>query len=262
MCSPPFEPTCSFRTPSSAADGRDPADAQERSPPAAGGTERVLVPGEIELANEAHNRAHGILARGTDCGAARSPRRAAGRAVSGSSCVVIRTGVCARMTARRCPDLQFPADSDRRAFRLRQSPLAAGSRARPRRPEGLRRHRPGHARRRDRRPGDRQSRSQAAIAFGVYDNVTADSGSTLIGEAVDALKASGADVVVGLGGGSALDTGEGGGGARDQPRLAARLCRPAQGQDPAAADDRDADDRRHRQRSQLVVGVHRRRARS
>ena len=44
--------------------------------------------------------------------------------------------------------------------------------------------------------------------FSIYDNVTADSGSTLIGEAVGALKASGADVVVGLGGGSALDTGK------------------------------------------------------
>ena len=31
------------------------------SPPGPGGTERVLVPGEIELANEAHNRAHGFL---------------------------------------------------------------------------------------------------------------------------------------------------------------------------------------------------------
>lgn len=31
------------------------------SPPAPDGTERVLVPGEIELANEAHNRAHGFL---------------------------------------------------------------------------------------------------------------------------------------------------------------------------------------------------------
>jgi alcohol dehydrogenase len=44
------------------------------------------------------------------------------------------------------------------------------------------------------------------IDFAVYDRVTADSGSRLIGEAVDELKASGADIVVGIGGGSALDT--------------------------------------------------------
>jgi alcohol dehydrogenase class IV len=47
---------------------------------------------------------------------------------------------------------------------------------------------------------------QAAIELVVYDNVTADSGSQLICEGVDALEESGADVVVGIGGGSALDT--------------------------------------------------------
>jgi len=47
---------------------------------------------------------------------------------------------------------------------------------------------------------------QAAIEFSVYDQVTADSGSTLISEAVDRLKTAGADLVVGVGGGSALDT--------------------------------------------------------
>jgi alcohol dehydrogenase len=50
------------------------------------------------------------------------------------------------------------------------------------------------------------SLDRSGVALGIYDKVTADSGSSLIGEAVDALKASGADVVVGLGGGSALDT--------------------------------------------------------
>ena len=44
------------------------------------------------------------------------------------------------------------------------------------------------------------------IPFDIYDRVTADSGSTLICEAVDGLKSSAADVVVGIGGGSALDT--------------------------------------------------------
>lgn len=44
------------------------------------------------------------------------------------------------------------------------------------------------------------------IEFSVYDDVTADSGSTLIARGVEELKASGADVVVGIGGGSALDT--------------------------------------------------------
>jgi alcohol dehydrogenase class IV len=47
---------------------------------------------------------------------------------------------------------------------------------------------------------------QAAIDVTIYDQVTADSGSTLIAEAVDELKASGAQLVVGVGGGSALDT--------------------------------------------------------
>ncbi len=47
---------------------------------------------------------------------------------------------------------------------------------------------------------------QAALEFSVYDQVTADSGSTLISEAVDKLRTDGADLVVGVGGGSALDT--------------------------------------------------------
>jgi len=47
---------------------------------------------------------------------------------------------------------------------------------------------------------------QEAIDFEIYDQVTADSGSRLICEAVDTLKAAGADLVVGVGGGSALDT--------------------------------------------------------
>lgn len=45
-----------------------------------------------------------------------------------------------------------------------------------------------------------------SIDFAVYDQVTADSGSTLISEAVEELKESGAEVIVGIGGGSALDT--------------------------------------------------------
>ena len=45
-----------------------------------------------------------------------------------------------------------------------------------------------------------------AIEFEIYDQVTADSGSRLICEAVDRLKSASADVVVGVGGGSALDT--------------------------------------------------------
>ena len=77
---------------------------------------------------------------------------------------------------------------------------------------------------------------RAAISFSIYDNVTADSGSTLICDAVAALKASGADVVVGLGGGSALDTGKGGGGACHQPGLASRLRRPPQARESATAD--------------------------
>jgi alcohol dehydrogenase len=48
--------------------------------------------------------------------------------------------------------------------------------------------------------------TRAAADVVIYDNVTADSGSALIGEGVDVLKARGADLVVGVGGGSALDT--------------------------------------------------------
>jgi alcohol dehydrogenase len=46
----------------------------------------------------------------------------------------------------------------------------------------------------------------ASVAFTIYDKVTADSGSNLIGEAVDRLKTEGAELVIGVGGGSALDT--------------------------------------------------------
>ncbi len=48
--------------------------------------------------------------------------------------------------------------------------------------------------------------SSAGIGFAVYDSVTADSGTGLIAEAVARLKDAGADVVIGLGGGSSLDT--------------------------------------------------------
>lgn len=44
------------------------------------------------------------------------------------------------------------------------------------------------------------------IDAAMFDRVTADSGSTLICEAVDALKTAGATLVIGVGGGSALDT--------------------------------------------------------
>lgn len=47
---------------------------------------------------------------------------------------------------------------------------------------------------------------QAPLPVSVYDRVTADSGSALISEGVEALRASAADLVVGVGGGSALDT--------------------------------------------------------
>ena len=50
------------------------------------------------------------------------------------------------------------------------------------------------------------SLEREALDFTIYDRVTADSGSNLISEAVEQLKASGADIVVGIGGGSALDT--------------------------------------------------------
>jgi alcohol dehydrogenase class IV len=46
------------------------------------------------------------------------------------------------------------------------------------------------------------------IGSTIYDGVTADSGSTLIVQAVAELKKSGAGLVIGIGGGSALDTGK------------------------------------------------------
>ena len=48
--------------------------------------------------------------------------------------------------------------------------------------------------------------ADAALDFSIYDEVTADSGSALIARGVEALKSFAADVVVGIGGGSALDT--------------------------------------------------------
>jgi alcohol dehydrogenase class IV len=48
--------------------------------------------------------------------------------------------------------------------------------------------------------------SAAGLDVTIYDNVTADSGSALIADGVTALEASAAEVVVGIGGGSALDT--------------------------------------------------------
>jgi alcohol dehydrogenase class IV len=47
---------------------------------------------------------------------------------------------------------------------------------------------------------------QGLIDFTVFDQVTADSGSTIICQGVETLKNTGADLVVGVGGGSALDT--------------------------------------------------------
>jgi len=54
--------------------------------------------------------------------------------------------------------------------------------------------------------GVTEALQQASICFTVYDRVTADSGSELINAAVDELKASESDIVVGIGGGSSLDT--------------------------------------------------------
>jgi alcohol dehydrogenase len=48
--------------------------------------------------------------------------------------------------------------------------------------------------------------SSAGIGLAVYDAVTPDSGSNLIDEAAARMKEAGADVVIGLGGGSALDS--------------------------------------------------------
>lgn len=46
----------------------------------------------------------------------------------------------------------------------------------------------------------------AGIPFTIFDRVTPDSSSTLITEGVEALRSAGCDAVVGLGGGSSLDT--------------------------------------------------------
>ena len=46
----------------------------------------------------------------------------------------------------------------------------------------------------------------AAVEWTIYDNVTADSGSTLITQGVETVRAAGSELVIGVGGGSALDT--------------------------------------------------------
>jgi alcohol dehydrogenase class IV len=101
---------------------------------------------------------------------------------------------------------------------------------------------------------------QESIDFVVYDQVAADSGSALIRDAVEQLKSSNADVVVGIGGGSALDTAKAvGRGARDESRFSPRLRRPAQGAHSSSSHDRDPDDSRYWQRGLVVGRVHRRR---
>ncbi len=47
---------------------------------------------------------------------------------------------------------------------------------------------------------------EAGVSVTIFDRVTADSGTSQICESVDALRSAGAELVVGLGGGSALDT--------------------------------------------------------
>ena len=156
------------------------------------------------------------------------------------------------------PDLQFPADPDRRALRVRSVAVAAAARARARRRKAFVVTDPGvrqsgivdavtEVLERD---GDRVRRSTISV--------TADSGSTLICEARGRAESSGRRRRCRRRRRQRARHREGRRGAGDEPRFAARLCRPAQDQEPAAADDGDADDRRYRQRGELLVGLHRR----
>ena len=175
----------------------------------------------------------GHRARRRDCGRSWRVWRFAGRAVSRPSAAVPRRPL--DHEPRRRPDLQFPADPDRRPLRLRKS-----------------RRLPDHVRALGGRkafvvtdPGVRSSgivdevtaaRAEHDIEFEIYDQVTADSGSR-------AHLRSGRRAEVQRGRRrrrrrrrKRARYGESGGGAGDQPRLSARLRRAAQGQEPPAAD--------------------------
>ena len=185
--------------------GCHPENAQERRLPRLE-THHVLAPGEIESRQRITNARN----KGSPC-PRRSPDNSSALARSSTSrfrllrrCPFLRS--LPAHEPRRRPRFQFPADSNRRAFRIRVVPHVAGSRAIPGRPPRLRRDRPRRARVRGSSTRSRPRLDRAAIEFSIYDQVTADSGSTLISEAVDRLKTAGADLVVGVGGGSALDT--------------------------------------------------------
>ena len=98
----------------------------------------------------------------------------------------------------------------------------------------------------------------AGIELIVYDAVTADSGTGLIGEAAARAREFGADSVVGLGGGSSLDYGQGGRRHGHQLGLDPGLCGNRQARQQACSDRRYPDCRGHGQRGDLLVGIHRR----
>ena len=197
--------TCSFRRPSSGSGWTPSCGCSKPRLRRPDGTGRVLVPGEIELANEAHNRAHGILLADAIASQLAASARSWASSFPAPLAFVTRTGVCAHMTVDAGQTFNFlPIPTD----------VHFGY--------GSTRSLPDHVRGLGCRkvfvvtdPGVRAAGivdrvtaglEQAAIAFVVYDKVTADSGSELISEGVESLKASGADLVLGIGGGSALDT--------------------------------------------------------
>ena len=158
--SPRSEPICSFSDSAvQEADGCHPENAEERRLRRPG-TERVLVPGEIELAPTNHEFGS------TGIALARGDRRAAGRAWRGARRARFRLlggrpffGVCSIMNARRRTDFQFPADSDRRALRVRSRPARCRTTCDRSAAAGVRRDRPRRARFGDRRHGHRRARS-------------------------------------------------------------------------------------------------------
>ena len=125
-----FLPDAEFRV----ANGRDPGDAQER---------RRRPPGCRARAGARRDRARArtrtIGSRGSRSrrrSRRSSPRLGAerGRGVSSPAGGVARLGVGSRMTLDAAQNLQFPAAADRLHFGCGSRRLAAGSRARPRRP--------------------------------------------------------------------------------------------------------------------------------
>ena len=159
-----------------------------------------------------------------------------------------RVRACARPAASTCPrgPSSGAAWPRRPAPRRRRSvPAGRSSVTDP----GVLRRRPHRCRRRSLRG--------AGLEVSVFDHVQPNPRDVHCVEGADAARAAGADVLVGVGGGSAIDTAKcigvlltNGGHPRDSGGL--RRARPRSGHG-----DRDPDDRRHRERG-VALGDHHR----